>query len=60
LLEALGALRLGIGGGEAGIAFWAHVGGFVGGMILMPLVSRPPPPAPPEDDWHASLEHGFP
>ncbi len=46
LLEAVGAMRLGgVNGGETGIAFWGHVGGFVAGMLLMPLLStgrRPP------------------
>jgi len=26
--------------GEAGVAFWAHVGGFIAGMILVPLFRR--------------------
>ena len=34
--------------GQGGVAFWAHVVGFVAGMVLVPLflVGRPPPPAP--------------
>ncbi len=36
LLEGTRALNLGITGG---VAWWAHVGGFVAGMLLMPFVS---------------------
>ena len=35
-LEALGGQRMG------GVAFWAHVGGFVSGMILGPLLALRP------------------
>lgn len=36
------ALQLlgGFGGGEGGVAFWAHVGGFVAGMALVKLFAR--------------------
>jgi membrane associated rhomboid family serine protease len=36
-----------IGAKTGGVAFWAHVGGFVAGMILGPVLRsrRPPPPA---------------
>jgi membrane associated rhomboid family serine protease len=42
LLEARHALNAGVDGG---VAFMAHVGGFVAGLILMPLLggTRPPP-----------------
>ena len=33
LLEAMQAIQLGIDGG---VAWWAHIGGFVAGMLLMP------------------------
>lgn len=36
LLEGTKALNLGVAGG---VAWWAHVGGFVAGMALMPLFS---------------------
>ena len=36
LIEAHGQLGLNVAGG---VAWWAHVGGFVAGMILMPLLS---------------------
>jgi membrane associated rhomboid family serine protease len=55
LLEALGTLHLQIGGG---VAWWAHVGGFVAGAGLMPLAARliPPlgPPAAGSSHLHAS------
>lgn len=52
LLEGFGALELGTGGG---VAWWAHVGGFIAGLMLMPLLvgREPPPPAP--DPWYAQL-----
>ena len=36
LLEARQQLRLGLGGG---VAWWAHVGGFITGAVLMPFLS---------------------
>jgi membrane associated rhomboid family serine protease len=49
---------------SAGIAWWAHLGGFVAGLILLPLfrknrpvpavlrrASPPPPPDDPKDPW---------
>lgn len=36
IIEGLGALHLGIDGG---VAWWAHIGGFVFGMALMPLLT---------------------
>jgi membrane associated rhomboid family serine protease len=30
-----------------GVAWWAHIGGFVVGMLLMPLFRQKQPPAPP-------------
>jgi membrane associated rhomboid family serine protease len=30
-----------VGGGEAGIAFWAHVGGFVAGLLLIFIFRQP-------------------
>ncbi|HUY89789.1 MAG TPA: rhomboid family intramembrane serine protease [Pirellulales bacterium] len=41
LLEASRQTQLGVDGG---VAFWAHVGGFVAGMIAMPLLRGPAPP----------------
>jgi membrane associated rhomboid family serine protease len=31
----------GLGGAESGVAFWAHVGGFVAGVVLVKLFARP-------------------
>jgi membrane associated rhomboid family serine protease len=36
LLQIVG----GFGGGEGGVAFWAHVGGFVAGMALVKVFAR--------------------
>jgi membrane associated rhomboid family serine protease len=30
-----------IGGKEGGVAFWAHIGGFVAGVVLVKLFARP-------------------
>jgi membrane associated rhomboid family serine protease len=48
LFDGLGQLSVGVSGG---VAFWAHIGGFAAGALLMPMVAslvRPPtPPDPP-------------
>ena len=36
LLQVLG----GLGGAEAGVAFWAHIGGFVAGLLLIKFFAR--------------------
>ena len=54
ILEASRQTQLGVDGG---VAFWAHVGGFLAGMLAMPLVRGPAPPKreyispPPEMRW---------
>jgi membrane associated rhomboid family serine protease len=35
-----GLLSIGLGG-EGGVAFWAHLGGFVAGVVLVKLLARP-------------------
>jgi membrane associated rhomboid family serine protease len=32
-------------GDVSGVAFWAHIGGFVAGVLLVPLFRRPAPPS---------------
>lgn len=44
VLEASRQVDLGL---QGGVAFWAHIGGFLAGMVLMPLVAGRPPPPPP-------------
>jgi membrane associated rhomboid family serine protease len=39
------------------VAFWAHVGGFVAGMILMPLLSFGA--SPPGADWRKETDEMF-
>ncbi|MFO0788743.1 MAG: rhomboid family intramembrane serine protease [Pirellulales bacterium] len=39
------------------VAFWSHIGGFVAGMILMPLLSFGA--SPPEKDWRREVEEMF-
>jgi membrane associated rhomboid family serine protease len=48
LVEAQGMLQ--VGGAQKGVAFWAHVGGFVAGWAMMPLMS------PKSDERGAELE----
>jgi membrane associated rhomboid family serine protease len=35
-----GALALAVAGDAGGVAWWAHVGGFLAGMAVMPLLRR--------------------
>ncbi len=49
-------LRLGAGVG-AGVAHWAHIGGFVAGLILMPLLAIGIPPA--DEDWKTESDALF-
>lgn len=39
----------GLGSFEGGIAWEAHLGGFIAGLLLFPLFDRRPPPEPEED-----------
>ena len=41
LLLGIGSLGMETGGG--GVAFWAHIGGFLAGMVLGPMLARPRP-----------------
>lgn len=45
LVDGLASLGL-IGGTDAGIAFWAHIGGFVAGVVLALPLRRLRPPVP--------------
>jgi membrane associated rhomboid family serine protease len=63
LFSGLGTL----GGGQVdgGVAWWAHVGGFIVGAVMMPLFSRLAPPPPEQqaevldadEEWNR--QHGF-
>jgi membrane associated rhomboid family serine protease len=62
LVEAAGLLRLPMRGGArvaepASVAWWAHVGGFAAGLLLMPLLSAGAPP--PGSDWRKEAEELF-
>lgn len=49
LLQVLGALPQ-LGGTTAGVAFWAHVGGFVAGLVIaLAAGARPASPADPPE-----------
>ena len=39
------------------VAFWAHIGGFVAGMLLMPFLALGAPP--PGTDWRKEAEDMF-
>ena len=56
LIEAAGAFQLGVGGG-VGVAWWAHVGGFVAGLVMMPLLSAGT--APPGANWREEADRQF-
>jgi membrane associated rhomboid family serine protease len=62
LIEAAGLLQLPMRGGArvaepASVAWWAHVGGFVTGLLLMPLLCAGAPP--PGTDWRKEAEELF-
>ncbi len=42
---------------EASVAFWAHIGGFVAGMILMPCLTIGA--QPPDEDWKSESREMF-
>jgi len=39
------------GGGVVGIAYWAHVGGFIGGLFLYHFLKKPEPEEPPKHKY---------
>jgi membrane associated rhomboid family serine protease len=41
LLQIFGGLTSIVGAQEGGVAFWAHVGGFVAGLLLIKILERP-------------------
>ena len=41
VLQFVGGLSSPVAEGEGGVAFWAHVGGFVAGVVLVKLFARP-------------------
>jgi membrane associated rhomboid family serine protease len=43
--------------GHSGVAFWAHIGGFVAGMILMPILGMGS--APPGTNWKDEADAQF-
>lgn len=54
LLEATQQVNLGVNGG---VAWWAHVGGFLAGMILMPWLGGEPPAPRKRSDQAARDSH---
>ena len=54
---ASGSMALGEAGDAGGVAWWAHVGGFVAGLVLMPLLALGAPP--PGSDWREEAEKLF-
>jgi membrane associated rhomboid family serine protease len=47
-------LRLGLNGG---VAWWAHVGGFVAGLVLMPLLAIGE--GPTDRSWQSEADELF-
>jgi hypothetical protein len=54
MVQGLGVLQ---GFNDAPIAFWAHIGGFITGMGLMPILGLGAPPA--DNDWQSETERMF-
>lgn len=54
MVQGLGALG---GGVHNPVAWWAHVGGFVAGIALMPLLALGAPP--PDEDWQKDIDELF-
>lgn len=57
VVEGLGAIRMQGMPNAENVAFWAHVGGFVFGLGLMPLLSLGVPP--PGADWRREADQLF-
>ena len=49
-------LLFAVGGVENGVAFWAHIGGFISGAAMIRLVRLPPPP--PASPWQVVQRRG--
>jgi membrane associated rhomboid family serine protease len=43
-----------IGATAGGVAWWAHIGGFLVGLVLAPFFARRPPPAPENLNYYAA------
>lgn len=54
MMQGLGALQ---GGMHNSVAWWAHIGGFVAGIGLMPLLALGAPP--PGEDWQKDIDELF-
>ena len=51
VLEALGELRMTVHPAAQGIAYFAHVFGFLAGMLLLPMIRRGSPTRRPRGGW---------
>lgn len=51
-----GFMQLGMGA-VPGVAHWAHIGGFLAGLVLMPLLAIGS--SPPEEDWRGEADELF-
>ena len=54
MIQGLGVIQ---GFNQAPIAFWAHIGGFIAGMIFIPIFSLGASPA--GDDWNTETDSLF-
>lgn len=57
LLQLVSAFTVLPGMLESPVAFWAHIGGFVAGLVLMPLLAIGAPP--PDTDWREEADEQF-
>jgi membrane associated rhomboid family serine protease len=57
VLQLVSALHLFGGALDSPVAFWAHIGGFVAGIAMMPIMSIGAPPM--ETDWRREAQELF-
>ena len=57
ILQMVSGLLVIFGGPQEPVAFWAHIGGFVAGIVLMPFMSLGA--SPPGTDWRQEADDMF-
>ena len=57
VLETIAGILMFHANAVSGVAHWAHIGGFVAGLLLMPLLAIGRPPQ--GEDWNKETEKLF-
>jgi membrane associated rhomboid family serine protease len=57
ILQMASAVMLFLGGPPQPVAFWAHIGGFAAGIVLMPFLALGA--SPPGTDWRKEADDMF-